>query len=253
MGSKKRYTWARSCSVNSVKLFGPASISIQAPFQQLCGIELVISELLKTEERTKAATRGLLTLKQIQADNLTGSISRNYPLKRPSKLQLNPKQQTCKQTASPAALTLHPRPGLARLCQTAPSVPRVYSLRDIGEIPQNQEQDSADPSGKACDHIWVGGSASVGFLPSPDTLVFGVLVLIRGPKRSQSRSPLMSWEERAQTGTRTVASIILRTPRSLQRKGAGGPHSPERHLQSRRVFSGAPGLCGGISPRRCAC
>lgn len=71
---------------NSVKVFGPVSFSVQAPFQQFCGIEFEISELLKSEERTKAATHGLLTFKQIQADNLTGSISRNYPLKRPSKL-----------------------------------------------------------------------------------------------------------------------------------------------------------------------
>lgn len=95
---------------NSVKVFGP--VSIEAPFQQLCSIELEISELLKTEERTNAATHGLLTFKQIQADNLTGSISRNYPLKRPSKLQLNPKERICKQTTSPAALTLHSRPSL---------------------------------------------------------------------------------------------------------------------------------------------
>lgn len=108
---------------NSVKVFGPVSISIEAPFQHFCGIELEISELLKTRERTKAATHGWLTFKQIQADNLTGSISRNYPLKRPSKLQLNPKKQICKQTASPTALTRHSRPSLARLLQAAPSVP----------------------------------------------------------------------------------------------------------------------------------
>lgn len=30
-------------------------------------------------------------------------------------------------------------------------------------------------------------------------------------------------------------------------------HSPAPHLQSRRVFSAAPGLCEGISPRRCVC
>lgn len=98
----------------SAKVFGPVSVSIQAPFQQFCGTELEILELLKTEERTKAATHGLLTFKQIRADNLTGSISRNYPLKRPSKLQLNPKKQICKQTTSPAALTLHSCPSLAR-------------------------------------------------------------------------------------------------------------------------------------------
>lgn len=136
----------------------------------------------------KQQRHSLLTFKQISSGNLTGSISRNVPLKRPSKLQLTVKATVWKRNRFLGNADSAPQHQLDSGVLKPVSVSCMF-VSDVilrSEIPQIQQRYSGDHSGKACDLIWLGRSPSERSSPSPDTVVYENLVLIKADRLQMS-------------------------------------------------------------------